>query len=97
MYHVLTYRFHSNRNLHPYYVMENGMLIASTPDDSNEADLWRRAAEESDNTSPLRKRVYNILACRRRSYAMLYHIVALSVITTGLAVQELVVRWTMYF
>jgi hypothetical protein len=41
--------------------------------------------------------VYNVLACRRRSYTMLYCVVTLSLIATGLAVQELVVRWTMYF
>jgi hypothetical protein len=41
--------------------------------------------------------VYNILACGRRSYVMLCYAVTLSVIVTALTVQELVVRWVMYF
>jgi hypothetical protein len=50
MYHVLTKRFHSDRNLHPsYYFMENCMLIACALDNWNEAHLWRPATEERYN------------------------------------------------
>jgi hypothetical protein len=40
--------------------------------------------------------VYNVLACRRRGYAILCHADTLFLIVTGLTVQELVVRWVMY-